>query len=61
MRGCEVGKSGVLGEVKRKARRKRRSMCARAAVVAGEVVGSGSVREVEGEATGRGKWVARNM
>lgn len=45
------------------ARRTIWSMCCRAAVVAGlELVGADSrEREVAGEGTGRGTWVARNI
>lgn len=44
-----------------RARLKSWSICASAAVVAGEVVGADSVIEVEVEGNGRGMWVAINM
>ena len=45
------------------ARRKMVSMCCRAAVVAGEEDGASLSREmeVEGDGSGMGMWVARNM
>src|SRR5687768_4977719 len=60
---CQVqGPVGPIRAERPRARRKSWSMCSRAAVVAGEVVGAvEEVRDVPVEGNGGGMWMATNM
>ena len=59
--GLVANGSGIPKVDRPRARRMMLSKCSRAAVVAGEVCADSTESAVAVEATGDGRWVARNM